>query len=120
MKSWRMKRSFGFHPATSSPGMARRHSASQEACPTPVQIDRAKARCATVRLQRLGDRNIVRRMRPTLLLVAATTLSLAQPPMHGPGGGHVRVVTGAPYSAKIITSSTQTLGDGSHISRNST
>ncbi|HEY3838491.1 MAG TPA: hypothetical protein VGL72_18050 [Bryobacteraceae bacterium] len=45
------------------------------------------------------------------------------PMMHGPGGPprdgfEVRPVTGAPFSAQFVSTSTQTLSDGSHISRN--
>jgi len=46
--------------------------------------------------------------------------------MHGPGGppqeafGGIegRTVTGAPFTAQIVSTSTQTLSDGSHIARN--
>jgi hypothetical protein len=48
------------------------------------------------------------------------------PPMHGPGGpppdsfGGIegRTVTGAPFTAQVVSTSTQTLSDGSHIARN--
>ena len=48
------------------------------------------------------------------------------PPMHGPGGpppdsfGGIegRTVAGAPFSAQVVSTSTQTLADGSHIARN--
>jgi hypothetical protein len=50
------------------------------------------------------------------------------PPMHGPGGPppegfrgiEGRTVTGAPFTAQVISTSTQTLSDGSHIARNVT
>lgn len=73
-------------------------------------------------------------------LLLAVTAALAQtpdgpPPPHRPGGplemrGHGgppgefmggidgRTVTGSPFSAQIVSTSTQTLPDGSHISRN--
>src|SRR4051794_38502490 len=47
----------------------------------------------------------------------------------GPGGFHLlgadpampgRLVTGAPYSAEIVTESTHTLADGNHIKQTST
>jgi hypothetical protein len=48
------------------------------------------------------------------------------PPMHGPagpppgsfGGIEGRTVTGAPFTAQVVSTSTQTLTDGSHIARN--
>jgi hypothetical protein len=48
------------------------------------------------------------------------------PPMHGPGGPppdsfrgiEGRTVTGAPFTAQVVSTSTQTLSDGSHIARN--
>jgi hypothetical protein len=48
------------------------------------------------------------------------------PPMHGPGGpppdsfGGIegRTVTGAPFTAQVVSTSTQTLADGGHIARN--
>ncbi len=48
---------------------------------------------------------------------------MGPPPMHGPGGPGFagidgRTVTGSPFSAQIISTSSQTLSDGSHISRN--
>ena len=82
-------------------------------------------------------------MKKTLLfgsaLLLAVTAAVAQtnapPPPHGPGGppemrGHGeppgefmgsidgRTVTGSPFSAQIVSTSTQTLSDGSHINRN--
>ncbi len=83
-------------------------------------------------------------MKKTLLfgsaLLLAVTAAVAQnndapPPPRGPGGppemrGHGgppgefmggiegRTVTGSPFSAQIVSTSTQTLSDGSHISRN--
>jgi len=75
----------------------------------------------------------------TLLLVASAAMGQTPdgppppprghegpPPMHGPGGpppesfGGIegRTVTGAPFTAQIISTSTQTLADGSHIARN--
>src|ERR1035438_9301520 len=82
-------------------------------------------------------------MKKTLLfgsaLLLAVTAAVAQtnapPPPHGPGGppemrGHGgppgefmggidgRTVAGSPFSAQIVSTSTQTLSDGSHINRN--
>jgi hypothetical protein len=77
-------------------------------------------------------------MGSTLLLVVSAAMGQtndAPPPpphahggpmMHGPGGpppegfGGIegRTTTGAPFTAQIVSTSTQTLSDGSHISRN--
>jgi hypothetical protein len=74
----------------------------------------------------------------TLLLAASAAMGQATdappphgghpgaPPMHGPGGppeafgGGIegRTVTGAPFTAQIVSTSNQTLSDGSHIARN--
>jgi hypothetical protein len=74
----------------------------------------------------------------TLLLVVSAAMGQAPdgpptpphghqgpPPMHGPGGppesfGGIegRTVTGAPFTAQVVSTSTQTLSDGSHIARN--
>lgn len=85
-------------------------------------------------------------MKKTLLfgsaLLLAVTAAVAQtpegpPPPHGPGGppemrgrggppggfmGGIegRTVSGSPFSAQIVSTSTQTLQDGSHINRNIT
>ncbi len=51
---------------------------------------------------------------------------MGPPEMHGPGGpppdGFIgaiegRTTTGAPFSAQVVSTSTQTLADGSHIMR---
>ncbi len=77
-------------------------------------------------------------MKKTLILSSALLLAVAAalaqappppPPHHGPGemwghggpgefrGMEERTVTGSPYSAQIVSTSTQTLSDGSHITR---
>jgi hypothetical protein len=77
---------------------------------------------------------------PALLLAASAAVAQTPdgpPPPHGPGGpsemrGHGgppgdfmggidrRTVTGAPFSAQVVSTSTQTLQDGSRINRNVT
>ena len=79
----------------------------------------------------------MRSMRKTTLftgtmVLAAASVAMGQgpgapPPMHGimgphgvPVGVEGRTVTGSPFSAEIVSSSSQTLADGSHIAHNST